>query len=80
MRVAMSDLFINLIEAYQILPGNDIPADFYLLKVNNRNNRTRFKICSKLTIKTPERRQRRVNQNVLMFRYFPIEKFLTQTK
>ena len=29
----------------------------YLLKVNNRNTRTRCEICSKLTIKTPERRQ-----------------------
>ena len=30
---------------------------FCLLKVNNRNTRTRCEICSKLTIKTPERRQ-----------------------
>ena len=29
----------------------------YLLKGNNRNTRTRCEICSKLTIKTPERRQ-----------------------
>ena len=29
----------------------------YLLKVNNRNNRTSCEICSKLTIKTSERRQ-----------------------
>ena len=29
----------------------------YLLKVNNRNTRTRCEICSKLTIKTPERRK-----------------------
>ena len=29
----------------------------YLLKVNNRNNRTSCDICSKLTIKTSERRQ-----------------------
>ena len=28
----------------------------YLLKVNNRNTRIRCEICSKLTIKTPERR------------------------
>ena len=28
----------------------------YLFKVNNRNTRTRCEICSKLTIKTPERR------------------------
>ena len=29
----------------------------YLLKVNNKNIETRCKICSKLAIKTPERRQ-----------------------
>ena len=34
-----------------------IPAGIYLLKVNNKNTRTRCEICSKLTIKTPERRQ-----------------------
>ena len=28
------------------------PAGIYLLTVNNRNTRTRFEICSKLTIKT----------------------------
>ena len=28
------------------------PAGIYLLKVNNRNTRTRWKICSNLTIKT----------------------------
>ena len=32
------------------------PAGNYMFKVNNRNTRTRCKICSKLTIKTPERR------------------------
>ena len=32
------------------------PAGIYLLKVNNRSTRTRCEICSKLTIKTPERR------------------------
>ena len=31
----------------------------YLLKVNNRNIRTRCEICSKLTKKTPEQRQER---------------------
>ena len=30
------------------------PADIYLLKVNNRNSRTRCEICSKLAIKIPE--------------------------
>ena len=34
-----------------------ISAGIYLLKVNNRNTRIRCEICSKLTIKTPERSQ-----------------------
>ena len=33
------------------------PAGIYLLKVNNRNTRTKYKICSKLTIKITEPRQ-----------------------
>ena len=32
-------------------------ADNFLLKVNSRNTRARCEICSKLTIKIPERRQ-----------------------
>ena len=32
-------------------------VSIYLFKVNSRNSRTRYEICSKLTIKTPERRQ-----------------------
>ena len=36
-----------------------LTAGIYLLKVNNRNTRTRSEICSKLTIKTPKRRQLR---------------------
>ena len=31
------------------------PAGIYLLKGNNKNTRTKCEICSKLTIKTPER-------------------------
>ena len=34
-----------------------LPAGNYIFKVDNRNTRTRCKICSKLTLKTPERRQ-----------------------
>ena len=34
-------------------------ANIYLFKVTNKNNRKRCEIYSKLTIKTPERRQRR---------------------
>ena len=33
------------------------PSGIYLLKVNNKNTRARCEICSKLTIKIPERRQ-----------------------
>ena len=35
------------------------PANIYLFKVKKRNTRKRCKICSELTIKTPEWRQRR---------------------
>ena len=31
------------------------PAGIYLIKVNDRNTRTRCEICSRLTIKIPER-------------------------
>ena len=34
------------------------PLGIYLLKVNTRNTRRRCEVCSKLTIKTPEIRQR----------------------
>ena len=42
-----------------ILVGSSVafPVGNYMFKVNNRNTRTRCGICSKLTIKTPERRQ-----------------------
>ena len=40
----------------QITPS--CPAGIYLLKVNHRNTGVRCEICSKLTIKTPERCQR----------------------
>ena len=33
-----------------------LPASIYLLKVNNRNTRTRCETCSNVTIKTPEQR------------------------
>ena len=33
------------------------PAIINLFKVNNRNTRKRCEICSKVTIKAPERRQ-----------------------
>ena len=36
------------------------PVGIYMFKINNRNTRRRCEICSKLTIKTPERRQWRL--------------------
>ena len=36
--------------------GKNFPAGIYMFKVNNGNSRTRCERCSKLTIKTPERR------------------------
>ena len=41
------------------LTKNRYSVGIYLLKVNNRNNRTRCEICSKLPIKKPERRHLR---------------------
>ena len=37
------------------MPKNN-PVGIYLFKLNNRNTRAKCEICSKLTIKTPERR------------------------
>ena len=37
--------------------GNYNPAGIYMFEVNNRNTRTMCEICSRLTIKTPQRRQ-----------------------
>ena len=39
-----------------ILACKTSPANIYLLKINNRNTGKRCEICSKLVIKTPERR------------------------
>ena len=39
-----------LLKLTVVLAGN------YMFKVNNRNARTKSEMCSKLTIKTPERR------------------------
>ena len=38
----------------QIVDHEFHPANIYLFKVNNKNNRKRCEICSKLTVKTPE--------------------------
>ena len=48
----------------------NIPVGIHMVKVNNRNTRTRCEICSKLTIKTPERHQwRRSGVFIVNFQY-----------
>ena len=42
---------------FETLLPDYIPASIYMFKVNDRNTRARCEIRSKLTIKTPERRQ-----------------------
>ena len=46
------------------------PSRNYMFEVNNRNTRKRFDICSKLTIKAPERRQwRRLDVFIVNFEH-----------
>ena len=50
----VSNLFscVSVVDFEQIKvswEGSHLPAGIYLLKVNNRNTKTRCKICSKLT-------------------------------
>ena len=43
-------------------------ANIYLFKVSNKNTRKRFEVCSKFTIKTPERRHWR-RSRVFIFNF-----------
>ena len=56
------------------LINTQFPANIYLFQVNNRNTRKRYEICSKLTIKTPERRQWR-RSGVFIFKFEHISQF-----
>ena len=47
--------WLDFVEKYSF-SVSDNSASIYLFKVNNRSNRTRCEICSKLTINSPERR------------------------
>ena len=38
------------------MTSNKTLVSNYMFQVNNRNTRTMYEICSKLTMKTPERR------------------------
>ena len=53
-QIFVKDELIILVNLSYSCPN---PVCIYLFKVNNRSTRTRYEICSKLTIKTPERRQ-----------------------
>ena len=44
-------------EHWPVMSWRALQVSNYFFKVNSRNTRTRCEICSKLTIKTPERRQ-----------------------
>ena len=59
-----------------------ISAGNYMFKVNNKNTRIRCEICSKLTIKTPDRRQwRRSEMHILkMYKPFLSEKYPSYAK
>ena len=39
---------------------NKNPTSIFLFKVNNGNTRTKYEVCSKVTIKTQERRQSQI--------------------
>ena len=63
-------LFMHFRVYYKNLISGAIPVGLYLLKVNNRNTRTWCEICSKLTIKTTERRHwRRSGVFIVNFEY-----------
>ena len=65
MRLGLSHLTGTNLEIFSRLLEPYFLAGIYLLKVNNRNTRTRYEICSKLTIKTPEREH--ISHLVLVF-------------
>ena len=50
-----------------------IQPNIHLFKVNSRNTRKRCEICSKLTIKTPERRERELHQLIFASSNLAIE-------
>ena len=49
--------YTQIIPQFECLSLASQPASIYLLKVNNRNTRTKSEICSKLTIETSEQPQ-----------------------
>ena len=53
-KVKLTSVYFCLSECHEIKTS---PVRNYMFKVNNKNTTPRCEICSKLTIKTPERRQ-----------------------
>ena len=60
----LTQLFFTPFCSSPISSWRSFPAGICLLKVNNRNNRTRCKICSELLVKTPERRQNNIRVRI----------------
>ena len=54
------------------VPPEKIQADSYLLKVINTNTTVRWEICSKLTIKTPERCKQEFSDVFLGYKKRPV--------
>ena len=57
-----------------------LPTGNYMFKVNNRNPRTRCEICSKLTIKIPERRHQTLFFNKVAGGILPLRRYLIVRK
>ena len=61
-KVSLNNAFVYYAQTTKFLQQKSsvllkFSAEIYLFKVNDRNTRKRCDICSKLTIKAPERRQ-----------------------
>ena len=70
MRFVVETFFVDIMRMICHIDFNTV--GIYLLKVYNRNTRTRCEICSKLTIKTSERRHWcRSNVFIVNFEYIP---------
>ena len=44
----------RILQRISVRYSSTVPANIYLVKVKNRNTGRRCKICSKMTIKTPD--------------------------
>ena len=62
---------------HAVIEKPENPVNICLFKVNDKNSRKRSEICSKLTIKTPERCQNDVSGVVLIFLLLTLNMFHT---